>query len=256
MKRMSVKIFKDVCFAMMVGCLSCANAALDNTGCSNDDNAYVSPELALCSTHVYNIGGIENPKSDSERQIMRDVVALKTTVMTQQMYKQYEYLESMIKRFKTQLEKAVLTTKLQASGATDEYSSYSSSGTASFKSSDRNIFMAGVSNCNNELTNQKVFECLNANLNSIYNASNNGQNITIELRKQLANDYGVALTSTGKSKTGETCTDAQNLSKKKAFQDCLDGLRGMIRTGYEAAANAQQRQNMQNRNMNTGFGAF
>ena len=211
-----------------------------SNGCDDtSDNEFVNPELALCTTHVYNIGSIKNPENDSQRAIMKDVIALKTTVMTQQMYKQYEYLESMMKRFKTQLEKAVLTTKLEASGAdTSSDVSASSSGTASFKSSDRNIFIAGVSNCNNELTNQKVFECLNTNLNSIYNASNNGQNITIELRKQLANDYTVALRASGVSEDvikKETCANHQNLSQRTSFQTCLDGLRARIRTGYENA---------------------
>ena len=183
---------------------------------------------------------------------MQDVIALKSTIMTQQLYKQYEYLESMIKRFKTQLEKAVLTTKLNVAGADSESSSSAGN---SFKSSDRNIFIAGVSNCNNELTNLKVFECLNTNLNSIYNASNNGQNMTIELRKQLANDYAVALRASGKTETevkSDTCTTYQNISQRNTFQSCLDGLRASIRTGYE---NASSRQNMQNRNMNMGFGS-
>jgi len=226
-------------------------AAAQSNGCDKEENDAINPEWALCSTHVYNIGGIENPNNDSDRQYMKDVVALKTTVMTQQMYKQYEYLESMMKRFKTQLEKAVLTTKLQAAGATDDSSSSSSSGGSSFKSGDRNIFIAGVSNCNNELTNQKVFECLNTNLNSIYNASNNGTNITIELRKQLANDYTVAVNAcamTCKDIANNNCKDAKNLSQRTAFRDCLDGLRGLVRTGYESATKQNKQGNIQFQN--------
>ena len=241
MKHISARFFRDFCFVVMAGYLSCANAAVDNTGCSNDDNAYVSPELALCSTHAYNIGAVENPESDAQKQVMKDVVALKTTIMTQQMYKQYEYLESMIKRFKTQLEKAVLTTKLEAAGAANESSSYSSG--LNFSSNDRNIYIAGVSNCNNELTPLKVFECLNSNLNSLYNSSNNGTNITIELRKQLANDYAVAANECGKDCTiVDKCKNAQNLAKRTDFQECLDGLRGIIRKGYSDASSRQTKQ--------------
>ena len=29
-------------------------------GCDNEENEYISPALALCSTHVYNIGEDEN----------------------------------------------------------------------------------------------------------------------------------------------------------------------------------------------------
>ena len=228
-----------------------AFAATTDNGCGKDSNDRINPEIALCSTHVYNIGEVENPSTESDKQLMRDVVALKSTVMTQQMYKQYEYLDATLKRFKTQLEKAVLTTKLMAAGANGDTggSSYSGVSTGSsstqFRSSDRNIHIAGVNNCNNELTNQKVFECLQANLNTIYNTSNNGQNVTSELRKQLANDYKVALTASGKSSKDveqETCTKYQNLSKRADFQTCLDNLRGIIRTGYEATQTLQRQQ--------------
>lgn len=228
-----------------------AFAATTDNGCGDPSNDRINPEIALCSTHVYNIGLAKNPTTESNKQLMRDVVALKSTVMTQQMYKQYEYLDATLKRFKTQLEKAVLTTKLQTAGADGDTggSSYSGVSTGSsstqFRSSDRNIFIAGVSNCNNELTNQKVFECLQANLNTIYNASNNGQNVTAELRKQLANDYKVALIASGNTPTEaekDECTQSQVLSKRKKFQDCLDNLRGSIRKGYEATQSAQRQQ--------------
>lgn len=239
----------------------CAHAAIDKTGCEDGDNLYITPELALCSTHVYNIGDVANPKTDSDKQLMRDVVALKTTVMTQQMYKQYEYMDAMIRRFKTQLKKAVLTTGLQAAGAVDEngntggYSSSGSGGTGIYSSGDRNIYMAGVQNCNNELTNLKVFECLNSNLNSIYNSSNNGANITIELRKQLANDFGVAAnastpkladkSASGNGVTVKDCTDYKEISQRKQFQVCLDSLRSTIRSGYETASDKNKQQQKQ-----------
>ena len=255
MDKLYKEFFRNVCIAAIVSVFVAPGFvwAATSNGCDKEGADYISPELALCSTHAYNIGHLENPKTDAERSDMKDVIALKTTVMTQQMYKQYEYLEAMTKRFKTQLEKAVLTTKLESAGAASQGESSYSSGTSSFKSSDRNIFIAGVSNCNNELTNQKVFECLNTNLNSIYNASNNGQNITIELRKQLANDYAVALRASGVSEDAikkETCANYQNISQRTPFQSCLDALRAKIRTGYEAASSAKQKQNL----MNSSFG--
>ena len=182
---------------------------------------------------------------------MRETIALKTTVMTQQMYQQYEYLDAMVKRFRTQLEKAVLKTKLAAAGADTNESS--TSGSLSFKSSDRNIFIAGVSNCNNELTNQKVFECLNTNLNSIYNASNNGQNVTTELKKQLANDYDLAIKACGSScKSNTKCEKSKDISTVKDFRECLDDLRTAVRNGYENTQQRQQQQNMRNWNNPNG----
>ena len=223
--------------------------AATGDGCDKGDNDRINPEIALCSTHVYNIGQTKNPASETDKQLMRDVVALKTTVMTQQMYKQYEYLDATLKRFKTQLEKAVLTTKLAAAGADTSVagsSSYSGISTQQFRSADRNIFIAGVNNCNNELTNQKVFECLNANLNSIYNASNNGQTITTELKRQLANDYTVAVRACGSTcKENATCKEAAKISQRKQFQDCLDDLRGIVRSGYEESVRKNRQTNNQ-----------
>jgi hypothetical protein len=179
---------------------------------------------------------------------MRDVIAMKTTLITQQMYKQYEQMESMIRRLKTQLEKAVLTTNLEAKGASSSSNSNSSS-SGSYKSENRNIYMAGVHDCNNELSTIKVFECLNNNLTTIYNTSNNGANITTELRKQLAKDFDVACknnsTLCNKAKTENQeeviCTDYKNLGNKKKFQACLDELRANVRKGYEAAQESQRK---------------
>lgn len=239
--------------AIGVAAVLCASngAFAASNGCDKDDADYISPTLALCSTHVYNIGETENTKDSAKKQEMRETIALKTTVMTQQMYQQYEYLDAMVKRFRTQLEKAVLKTKLAAAGADTNESSTSSS--LSFKSSDRNIFIAGVSNCNNELTNQKVFECLNTNLNSIYNASNNGQNVTTELKKQLANDYDLAIKACGTScKSNTKCAKSKDISTVKDFRECLDDLRSAVRNGYENSSQKQQQQNMRNWNNPNG----
>lgn len=247
MKQHNTSFLRRICATgVVLVALGCGAAhAAANYGCNDESNDRITPELALCSVHAYNLGAVTNKAED--RQLVRDVIALKTTVITQQMYKQYEYMDSMIRRFKTQLEKAVLTAKLQAAGAsTDGASGAASSGGGSYSSGDRNIYMAGVQNCNNELTNLKVFECLNSNLNSIYNASNNGANITLELRKQLANDYNVAAGASKPRDAGTVtldgkdvdCTNYKNIGQRKQFQACLDGLRAAIRNGYDAYAAA------------------
>ena len=172
-------------------------AAFAATGNGCDDvsgNEYINPELALCTTHVYNIGGDQNPNSDAQREIMKDVVALKTTVMTQQMYKQYEYLESMMKRFKTQLEKAVLTTKLEASGAsTSSNNSSSSMAVAGNGNNDRYVILDSARNCNNETGGKlAVYECLQNNISAVLNAVSD--NKTSEAKRQLSSDINVANT--------------------------------------------------------------
>ncbi len=237
-------------FVVMFVCLGMGGVFMApgfaDTGCESETNDRIVPELALCSTHVYNIGGTKNP-SGADKQLMKDVVALKTTVMTQQMNKQYEYLEAMIRRFKVQLEKAVLTTGLEAKGAA---SSNSSSGTT-FKSNDRNIFMAGVKNCNNELLPTDVMTCLNNNMNTISNISGNADNISLEIRKQLVNDFNllnktnvnsIKCTVSLKDSENPECLDAKKIAKKKDFQDCFDNMRLCLRDKSYALSQAARQQ--------------
>jgi len=170
-----------------------------NNGCDDEDNSYINAELALCSTHVYNLGNVTNPTTDTERQLMRDVVALKTTVMTQQMYAQYEYLEAMLRRFKTQLKKAVLTTSLQAAGATDAdgnggtgggSSGYGTSG--GYYNSNQNIVLTGANDCMAQNDKNSVISCLQNNLSLIRNAVASGN--VGEAYRQLTKDVDAAST--------------------------------------------------------------
>ena len=140
-----------------------AFAATTNNGCDNESNDRINPEIALCSTHVYNIGQDQNRPSESDKQLMKNVVALKTTVMTQQMYKQYEYLNATLRRLKIQLEKATLNATLQAAGAKSEGGS-SSGGLAGGNSNndDKTIFLAGANNCMNFLDFDSAYNCFSA----------------------------------------------------------------------------------------------
>ena len=140
--------------------------AADN-GCSDDDNNRIAPVLALCSSHTYNIGLAKNPTSDSDKQLMRDVVALKTTVMMQQMYKQYSFLEATLNRMKTQLRREILTTNFEAAGAP----SGSSSGTSSSVGGNNGV--SGAENCRSAGSTADVMSCLSRNLDRISTAINN-----------------------------------------------------------------------------------
>jgi len=168
-------------------CAAYPSFAADNS--CEDENNMVNPALALCSTHVYNVGAVENPSDGGDKEMMKEVVALKTTVMTQQMYKQYEYLESMIKRFKTQLEKAVLTTKLEAAGASS--SSSSSSDSSSYQNNDRYVVLSSARNCNNETGGTlAVYECLQGNISAVLNALDD--NKVSEAKRQIESDIKIA----------------------------------------------------------------
>ena len=117
-------------------------------GCDNPDNDAIAAELALCSTHAYNIGDIKNP-TGADKELMNDVVAMKTTVITQQMYRQYEQMESMLRRLNTQLEKAVLNMKLKKAGASSDDDGGSSS--SSWRSDNKNIHISGARDCSTEI---------------------------------------------------------------------------------------------------------
>lgn len=160
-----------------------AYSATDN-GCSDDNNDRITPELALCSTHVYNIGLVSNPTNDSDKQLMRDVVALKTTIMTQQLKKQYDFLEATISRFKTQLQKAVLTAQLEAAGAP------SSSSSSSSASSDRNVVLIGAENCMLKSSTSDGLSCIQNNIRIVLQAVSTG-NIG-EAYRQLQKDLEFA----------------------------------------------------------------
>lgn len=239
----NTRIFNGISVVAVLLCMmGPAVAAFDNSGCDNDENEFIVPELALCSTHVYNIGSMTNPTNDAQRQLMNDVVALKTTVITQQMYAQYEMLSNTVKRLKTQLQKEVLLAKLKvASGDTSGDNSYSySSGT-----NDKNMYIAGVDNCDNKATTIEVFQCLRSNYNMIYNASNGGKNIILELRKQLAADYRImAANKDSLSLTiDDKCKETGNLSSRTNFEECLASLNSGVRQGLEAAQDKQKKQN-------------
>ena len=96
---------------------------LGNIGKNNnvDDCEYISPVFGICDTHAYNLGLTQNVSGQTGQ--VRDRVALKTTVISQQMYKQYEYLAATLRRIKTQLQKSVLSAQLQMAGAQSDGSS-------------------------------------------------------------------------------------------------------------------------------------
>lgn len=236
-----IKMYKIFTVLTLVGVMfsAPAMAALSN-GCEKEENDAISSVLALCSTHVYNVipanTNVHNLSNDSERQLMDDIIALKTTVITQQMKQQYDYLNSTVRRLKTQLQKAVLTTSLEAAGASD-------GANVSYKSDDRNISLAGAQNCNNQNTTLDVFTCLRNNYNLIYNMSNGGRNPSSELRQQLANDCKIAISAgptyaplpTGFDSCGARASNANT------FNNCLTSLNAYIRSVTESI----QKQNSQ-----------
>lgn len=128
--------------------------------CTNDD----------CSDDANRANAISEWKNSmTEYNEVQEVVRLKTTVLSQQLYKQYEYLNATLRRLKTQLEKAVLTSNLEAAGA----KSSSSSGLLGANGSDdKTIHLPGASNCMNFSGYDEAYRCLQNNINLIINNAN------------------------------------------------------------------------------------
>jgi len=257
------KVCKNFLGQMCIVAALCSPAfAATGNGCDKDSNDRINPEIALCSTHVYNIGEVENQSPESQKQLMRDTVALKTTVMTQQMYRQYEYLDATLRRFKTQLEKAVLTTKLMAAGAdtssagSSSYSGVSTgSGSSYYRSTDSNVKLAGAQNCMTTTSFQNAYSCLSSNMQLVLNAVNGGNSVS-EARRQLESDLEVATTwgiiygEKGKYSTQkESVSGLSNCNSLKNTRDsvikCAQELNVAIAVSSD---NRQQKQNTQNRN--------
>lgn len=182
-----MKLAKIVFFRFVLGVASVVFVlpTFAGNGCEKEANNRIVPELALCSTHVYNIAGEKNP-TGADKTYMRDIIALKTTVMMQQMNKQYEYLETMIRRLKTQLEKAVLTTSLEAKGASGGGASTS----RSVRSDDKYRVLPATENCMQKGTLDSAIACIQSNVRIVMNAVDGGD--TTNARKQLEKDLEVA----------------------------------------------------------------
>lgn len=225
-----MKTLKNI-FIVLLVLLVCALPAVADNGCENDNNDAIVAELALCSTHAYNIGKTENP-TGADKELMRDVIAMKTTLITQQMYRQYEQMESMLRRLKTQLEKAVLTTGLEAKGASSSGSS-SSSGGSSFKSDDKYVVLAGTENCMQKGSIDSAVSCIQSNVRIVMSAISAGN--TTDARKQLEKDLDVASTW-GMIKVSSDCSDNNKKdsctvvgSTGNSMSDCTNMMKGTDR---------------------------
>ena len=191
-------------------------------GCDDVGNNMVVPELALCSVHAYNIGGTVNSSDAGERAFMQEIIAMKTTLITQQMYKHYEEMESMLNRLKTQLQKAVLANDLKVASGDD--SSGSSGGDSAAVSDDKYRVLAGANNCNYQGSVENAYSCLQSNARIVSDAIAAGN--TSDARKQLEKDLSTALSWNIIKKTSgnyddgmENCNKVFGANKSKKRDD-------------------------------------
>ena len=187
-----MKIFNVIfcvlmCLAPVVAC-----ADVDDSDC-----VMYNPAFALCSVHSHNVGYYDetntklpiNPVNAEEVAYMNEVIALKATVIAQQLKEQYDELNAVVKRFKTQLEKAVLTSKIEVlTGNAASGNSGGGSG-AAVNTIGGGVVIAGASDCQTYSGSANIGSCLMTNSAIIVNTANSD---TGAAKKQLANDLYVA----------------------------------------------------------------
>ena len=176
----------------------------------DQDVSYVDPIFALCDTHAWNAGIKSNDdingsgKSDN-REKMNEIIALKTTVIAQQMYKQYATLEQMIKQLKVMLEKEVLKASVQVAGGTSS-------------DDDTSTDKVEFENCGIKTDETELINCLRANL-AKYEPFVTKGNTRNDVRKAMTRDAKLFV-NWGRN-TITSCSETMN---KDGMQTCYSGI--------------------------------
>ncbi|MBO5833562.1 MAG: hypothetical protein J6R22_01250 [Alphaproteobacteria bacterium] len=246
-------VLKPICMAVVVLGLMSGGARAAGTGCDDESNDMINGDFALCSVHAYNIWETEN--TEDNKDLMREVVAMKTTLITQQMYKQYEQIDSMVRRLKTQLEKATLKTKFQYAGANSDDSD---GGSGTSKGGD----LIGINECNYISDTDDALICYERNLTTIRSLSSNGENLSTAHKKQLGKDFkglfemsiydgretkvqcdGVVKRDSDKYKMCTNDREESNKIKymnKSEFKECVDYMVSCLRNAKNAYKNGER----------------
>lgn len=211
-----------------------------------DDCPYINPIFAICDTHPFNSGNGVNflqdesnasttDKTDAQADMNR-IIGMKITVVSQQMYKQYEYLNATLRRLKTQLQKAVLTSNLEAAGAKSE--SGSSGGLlGGGKDTDKTIHLAGAENCSNKTSSESAYNCLQTNISLVISSAPSNRQ---KACKQLQSTIKSAQTWNLKLDSNSGC-DADKLScRTEDIVSCAQKLNVKVITAKEEKAEKQQ----------------
>lgn len=92
----------------------------------DDTCPYIKSTYAICDAHKRNAG------DTSDANEIKEILGLKTTVLSQQLYKQYQYLDATIRRLEIQLKKAMVSVNLDVAAGTDSSSSSSKTSNTQF----------------------------------------------------------------------------------------------------------------------------
>ena len=196
----------------------------DKIGCVENSDWDVDKQLYKDAKARYDIHNKERFGA------MKEVIALKTTVISQQMYKQYEYINATLRRLKTLLEKATLTATLEAAGAKDGESSSGLLGSSSTKSSQ-------YRDCSGK-NMQGTLDCLRENYSALQSQINN-KKCDRYAQKQLDEDISVMNSILGKGKVDVCPADKTGIEKCKTCLQNYNG--GMIQLDREISNDEARR---------------
>ena len=222
--------------ALCVDTLGAMNRTEEDKDCP-----YINRIYAICDTHPYNADKdiLENGNTVDTTAVeeMNEIIGLKITVVSQQMYKQYEYLRATLQRLKIQLEKSVLAANLEAAGAKDDNGS-SSGLLGGGKDSDKTIYLAGAENCANKMSSESVYSCIQGNVSLIISsASSNANKACKQLKETIdaANTWGI------KVDDENVCDNiSKNTCDKKNIIPCAQKLNVKVAQEKEKKAEKQQ----------------
>lgn len=228
------RAISDADASLCVSDITKTSQTLDPSDKTAENCPYINKVYAICDTHVYNNGKVEPSKTQSERDEVKEIIGLKVTVLSQQLYKQYEYLAATLRRLQTQLKKSVFSANLEVAGANSD----GSNGYGSASDEDKAIHLPGAENCWNASSPDKAYECMINNINLIKaNINTNAQ----KAGKQLAQTVAVAkqweIFTCKQDKDGncdeskDPCrnyTSSKHSSNKKDITDCANNLQVAI----------------------------
>ena len=161
-------------------------------------------------------------------------------------------MESMLRRFKTQLEKAVLKNKFEMAGAKDDDDDNNSGG--GYTSKDSGIFIGGAQDCKRLYSTKEILDCYRANLETIERTSNYGNSLSNDVKRQFAKDFegladkeyagGNGTCTKIKAEDKTKCTQVGNKMNKTLFKECKEKMRTCLQehfTKYEEQQNSYRR---------------
>lgn len=165
--------------------------------------------FGMCSTHAYNVNKLNNDEIVGDlKKEMDEVIALKATIIAQLLKKNYDILNSTVKQIKTQLQKAVMTTAAEASGAASNRNSASS-----------NDMVAGQTDCRNKDTADGTISCVRNNLNALQSMSNADYKKAYRPIELALKGIGIPID------WDEKCKEGGDSQKR---EDCVASIRGAI----------------------------